>query len=60
MEQGLHKLKAEEQKKLNTVIAESSVILVAYQSPLANSFIFNPSFLILPNLLNGNTPISFL
>jgi hypothetical protein len=34
-------------------------ILVAYQSLLADSFIFNPSFLILPDLLNSNTPISF-
>jgi hypothetical protein len=40
--------------------AESSAILVAYQLPSANSFIFNPSFLMLPDLLNSNTPVSFL
>jgi hypothetical protein len=39
--------------------AESLITLMAYQLPLANSFIFNPSFLILPDLLNGNTPVSF-
>jgi hypothetical protein len=39
---------------------ESLAILVAYQLPLADSFIFNPSFLILPDLLNSNTPIFFL
>jgi hypothetical protein len=59
MEQGLCKLKTEEQKELNNVVAESPVALVAYQLPLANSFIFNPSFLILPDLLNSNTSVSF-
>jgi hypothetical protein len=49
----------EEQKELNTVEVESLTILVAHQSPLADFFIFNPSFLILPDLLNGNTPVSF-
>jgi hypothetical protein len=39
---------------------ESLAILVTHQSPLADSFIFNFSFLILPDLLNGNTPVSFL
>jgi hypothetical protein len=59
VEQGLYKLKADKQKELNTMEAESLAILVAHQSPLADSFIFNPSFLILPDLLNGNTPVSF-
>jgi hypothetical protein len=47
------------QKELNTIEAKSSAILVAYQSPSANSFIFNSSFLILPDLLNGSTPVPF-
>jgi hypothetical protein len=38
---------------------ESLAILVAYQLPLANSFVFDLSFLILPDLLDGNTLISF-
>jgi alpha-mannosidase len=59
VEQGLYKLKANKQKELNTIKAESLAALVAYQSLLANSFVFNPSFLILPDLLNGNTPIFF-
>jgi hypothetical protein len=49
----------EKQKKLSTIKAESLTTLVAHQLPLANSFIFNPSFLILPDLLNGNTPVLF-
>ena len=59
MEQGLYKLKADKQKELNIIKAESLAILVAYQLPLANSFIFNPFFLMLPDLLNSNTPIPF-
>jgi hypothetical protein len=38
---------------------ESLAILVAYQLPLADFFIFNPFFLMLPDLLNGNTFVSF-
>jgi hypothetical protein len=60
MEQGLHELKANKQKELNTIKVESLTTLVAHQLPLADSFIFNPSFLILPDLLNNNTPIFFL
>jgi hypothetical protein len=60
VEQGLYKLKADKQKELNTVEMESLAILVAHQSPLADSFVFNPFFLILPDLLNSNTPIFFL
>jgi hypothetical protein len=59
VEQGLYKLKAEEQKKLNTVEVESLATLVAYQSPLADSFVFNFFFLILPDLLDGNISIFF-
>jgi hypothetical protein len=55
----LQELKAEEQKKLNTVEVKLLAILVAYQLPLANFFIFNPSFLILPDLLNSSTPVPF-
>jgi hypothetical protein len=55
----LQELKVEEQKKLNTIVVESLAILMTYQSPLADSFVFNPSFLILPDLLNGNTSVSF-
>jgi hypothetical protein len=60
VKQGLYKLKANEQKELNTVKAESSAVPVAHQSPLADSFVFNPSLLLLPDLLNNNTPVSFL
>jgi hypothetical protein len=40
-------------------VVGSLATLIAHQLPLADSFIFNPSFLILPDLLNSNTPISF-
>jgi hypothetical protein len=59
VEQGFYKLKADKQKKLNIIKAESLAALMAYQLPLADFFVFNPSFLILPNLLNSNTPVSF-
>ena len=39
--------------------AKLLAVLVAYQLPLANYFVFNPSFLILFNLLNNNTPVLF-
>jgi hypothetical protein len=59
VEQSLYKLEANKQKELNTVEAEFLVMPVAHQLPLADFFIFNPSFLMLPNLLNGNTSIPF-
>jgi hypothetical protein len=59
VEQGFYKLKTDEQKESNTIEVESLITLMAHQSPLANSFVFNPSFLILPDLLNNNTPVSF-
>jgi hypothetical protein len=59
VEQGLYKLKADKQKELNTVEAESLAILVAYQLPLADSFVFNPFFLILLDLFDSNTPVFF-
>ena len=59
VKQDLKELKADKQKVLNSIEAELQGVLVAYQLPLADFFIFNPSFLILPNLLNSNTPIPF-
>ena len=59
MEQGLKELEAEEQKKKNSMEVKSLAVLVAYQSPLANSFKFNFSFLILSNIIFSNTPLSF-
>ena len=59
VKQSLRKLKADKQKELNSLEAESLSTLIAYQSPLADSFIFDPFFLILPNLLNGSTPVPF-
>ena len=56
VEQGLKELKAKEQKEKNSMEIES---LVAYLSPLANSFNFNLSFLILFNIISNNIPIPF-
>jgi hypothetical protein len=58
--QGLQEFKAEKQKELNTIEVESLATLVAHQLPLADFFVFNPSFLMLPDLLNGSTLIFFL
>jgi hypothetical protein len=44
VEQGLYKLKADEQKELNTIEVESLAALIAHQLPLADSFVFNPFF----------------
>jgi hypothetical protein len=59
VEQGLYKLKADKQKELNTIEVESLATLVAYQSSSADFFVFNFSFLMLPDLLDGNTPVFF-
>jgi hypothetical protein len=41
------------------VEAKSLAILVAHQLPLADFFVFNSSFLMLPDLFNSNTPVFF-
>jgi hypothetical protein len=40
--------------------AESLATLMAHQLLSADFFVINPFFLILPDLLNGSTPVSFL
>jgi len=68
VKQGIAKLKVEERKDSSPnlveitykLVMESLNTLVAYQSPLTNSFIFNPSFLILPDLFDSSTPVPFL
>ena len=56
---GYRSLRRINKKKLNNLEAELLGIQVAYQLPLASFFIFNPFFLILPNLLNSSTFIPF-
>ena len=53
-------LEAVEVKEKNSLEAELLTALVAYPSPLTDSFIFNPSFLMLPDIIFNNTPIPFL
>ena len=65
MEQGLRELEAKERKKFEVdtaYIVEVVSINVSnpYLSPLADSFNFNLSFLILPDVISNNTPILFL
>ena len=52
-------LKAVKVKKKNSLEVKSLATSIVYPSLLTNSFIFNPFFFILPNLLNNNTPIFF-
>jgi hypothetical protein len=60
VEQGLYKLKTDKQKELNIIEVESLTALIAHQLPLTDSFVFDPFFLMLPDLLNSNTPVFFL
>ena len=54
--QGLYKLKEEEVKALSTKVVVSPDLLVAPLLPLANPFLLNLSFSLLPNLFSYNTP----
>ena len=60
VKQGLRELEADKQKELNSLKAELLGALVAHQSPLADSFVFDPFFLMLFDLLNSSTPVPFL
>ena len=58
-------LKAKKKKKFEVEIAyiakvESSNTPNPHLLPLAGFFDFNPSFLILPDVISDNTPIPFL
>ena len=61
----LYKLKAKEKKKSKIKTAyivevESSNTFNPHLLPLADFFNFNPSFLILPDIIFNNTPVLFL
>ena len=56
----MQEFKATKVKKKNSLEVESLAAQVAYLLPLANSFDFNPSFLILPDVIFNNTPVPFL
>ena len=58
-EQGVLELKAVEKKKKNSLEVESLTAQVACLSPLTNSFIFNPFFSMLPDVIFNNTPVLF-
>ena len=65
MEQGLRKLKVNEKKKSKVemaYIAEVGFINTPnpYLLPLSDSFGFNFSFSILPNIISDNMPVFFL
>ena len=59
-EQGIQELKAAKAKEKNSLEVELLATQVAYLLPLVNSFNFNPSFLILPDVIFNNTPVPFL
>ena len=59
------KLKTKEKKEFKVGIiyiieVESSNTFNPYLLPLANFFNFNPSFLILPDVISNNTSVPFL
>ena len=59
------KLKAKKKKKSKVKIVYIAVVESfntpnSYLLPLADSFNFNPSFLILPDIIFNNTPVPFL
>ena len=56
----MQELKATKVKKKNSLEVKSLVTQVAYLLPLADSFNFNPFFLILLNIIFNNTPVPFL
>ena len=56
----MQELKAAKAKKKNSLEAKSLAAQVAHLSPLTDSFNFNPSFLILPDVIFNNTPVPFL
>ena len=56
----MQELKAAKVKEKNNLKVKSLIAQIAYLLPLANSFNFNPFFLILPNIIFNNTPVLFL
>ena len=56
----MQELKATKAKEKNSLEAELLATQVAYLLPLANSFDFNPSFSILPDVIFNNTSVPFL
>ena len=54
--QGAHELEEEEAKALSTKVVVSPGLLVVPLSPLADPFLFNPFFFLLPDLISYNTP----
>ena len=55
-EQGACKLEKEEAKALSTRVVASPDLLIVPLSPLADPFLFNSSFSLLPDLISYNTP----
>ena len=61
----MHKLKAKEKKESKVEIAYIAAVGSIdtpnpHLLPLSNSFDFDFSFLILPNIISDNTPVPFL
>ena len=56
----MQEFKATKAKEKNSLKAKSLATQVAHLLPLADSFNFNPSFLILPDVIFNNTFIPFL
>ena len=56
----MQELKTAKTKKKNSSKTKLLTTQVTHLLPLTNSFNFNSSFLILPDIIFNNTPVSFL
>ena len=56
----MQELKAVKVKEKNSLEVELLATLIAHLLPLADFFIFNFSFLTLPDIVSDNTPVLFL
>ena len=56
----MQELKTTKVKEKNSLKVKLLATEMAYLLPLTNSFNFNPSFSILPDIIFNNTPVLFL
>jgi hypothetical protein len=56
----MQELKTAKVKEKNSLEVKLLITQVAYLLPLVNSFNFNSSFSILPDVIFNNTPVFFL
>ena len=57
--QGIQEFKATKVKEKNSLKAKLLTVLIAHPLPLADFFVFNLSFLTLPDVISDNIPVFF-